>query len=155
MAHTRLSMTVAGAFLAAACGADQAQDTQDVTALDGSIQSARSELVRHEDAIASATTLTALPVELDRHDHIIGDIMGMMDVSLSGMTSRCTGSGMSMLPARMDTLTAEMHSDRDIMTAAETLVDARSECTVHTQRANAVLDEMRQSLDGMGCMMGR
>jgi hypothetical protein len=155
MIHTRLLMTLAGALLSAACGADQAQEQRDVTALDGSIQSARSELVRHEDAIRSATVLTVLPAEMDRHEHTIGDIMGMMDISLSGMTSRCSGSGMSTLPARMDALSTEMRSHRDSMTATASMEDARSQCTAHSERADGVLEAMQQSLGAISCVTGR
>ena len=151
----RLWMPVTAALLSAACGSDPVEDKRHVTALGGSIESARLELARHEDAVTNTSTLTALPVEIDRHDHTMGDIMGMMDISLGEMTSRCTGSGMGMVPDRMDALTSEMRSDRETMTAAATLVDARNQCATHIHRANGLLDEMQRSLDTIGCMMGR
>jgi hypothetical protein len=148
-------MSIAAAVLSAACGSDPVQDKRHVTALGGSIESARLELTRHQDAVAAASTLTALPVEIDRHDRTMGDIMGMMDISLGGMTSGCSGSGMGAVPDRMDAVTFEMRSDREAMTAAATLADARNECAAHTDRVNGLLDEMDRSLDTIGCKMER
>lgn len=130
--------------------------TDDVNALAESIHSARVEVTRHQNAITAAPALTDVPPEVDRHDRDIGDITDMMDTRMSGMMSHCSGSGMGMMHDRIGTIGSEMHSDRDAMLDAETLAEAREECTAHTHRMNGMLDDMQGSLGSMGCsMMGR
>lgn len=147
----KLITGLAAVFFCAGCGTDHMQN-DDVRALGASIDSARLEVSRHQDAITSATTLTEIPPEVDRHDHNIGDIMDAMDVRMGGMMSQCSGAGMSAMHDRMDAIASEMQSDRNAMLDAATLVDARNECTAHTGRMDGMLDEMQQSLLTVGCM---
>lgn len=153
MTHTRRLLTITVAtLLSVACGADHMQN-DDVRALGGSIDSARLEVVRHQDAVTNADTLTALPAEIDRHDHNMGDIMDTMDTRMGGMMSHCSGPGMGTMHDRMDGIASEMRSHREAMTGAATLADAQSECTLHTHRMNGMLDAMNQSLSTVGCSM--
>lgn len=143
------------ALFSTACGAEQgqAQDKRGTEGVSASITSVRLEMTRHEDAVANLSTLTALPVEIDRHDHIMSDIVGMMGMGMDGMMSRCSGSGMGVMPDSMDAILSEMRSDREAMAAATTLSDARNECAAHIARVNGTLKAMEQSLDTVSCTM--
>jgi len=128
----------------------------DVSALDEDIGAARLEVTRHQDAITGMATLAQLPPEIDRHEHDMGNLMGAMGTRMGGMTSHCSGSGMTAMHDGVGAITSEMRSYRDTLTAAPTLADARKECSAHARRVDGMLDEMEQSLATVGCsMMGR
>lgn len=143
--------TALTALSSAACGADHMQDG-DVTALGASIDSARLEVSRHQDAVTRAGRLTEIPPEADRHDHNMGDIMGAMDMRMGGMMSHCSGSGMNAMHDRMGTINSEMQEHRDALLGAITLGEARNVSTAHSDRMEGALDEMQQSLVTVGCM---
>lgn len=147
----RLFTALTALFFCAACGADHMQDG-DVGALGANIDSARFEVSRHQDAVTSASMLTDIPLEVDRHDHNMGDIMGAMDMRMGGMMSHCSGAGMSVMHDRMSAMASEMQEHHDAMLGAETLTEARNVCTTHTGRMDGMLDEMQQSLMTVGCM---
>lgn len=151
----RLLIATGTAFLSVACGVDHMQGA-DVSALAGSIESARVEVTRHEDAVTSATTLEELPTEVDRHERNMGGILDTMSTRMGGMMSHCSGSGMNAMHDGMVAITSEMRSYRDTMIDAATLATAQSECTTHAHRVDGMLDGMGHALDSVGCtMMGR
>jgi hypothetical protein len=129
----------------------------DVGALDSSIQSARLEVTRDQDAVVQAASLQQISTEVERHDRDMGDIMGGMDSRMGGMMSRCSGAGMGVMHDRMGTLASEMRSYDAALKSAATLTDARAACTAHARRVNGMLDDMQRSLGNVGCMsmMGR
>lgn len=155
MRETRLIAALTSVFLCTACGVDHMQDA-DVNALGSNINSARSEVSRHQDAIMGAGSLTEMPLEVDRHEHNIGDIMILMGTNMDGMMSHCSGAGMTTMHHRIDDVDAEMLSYRGVMLGTATLTDARNECATHTQRMDGMLNDMQLSLMAVGCgMMGR
>lgn len=135
-----------------ACGVDH-MGNHDASAIADSVQSMRVEVGRHRDAITGAVSLTDVPPETERHDRAVADITHIMNTTMDGMMSHCSGSGMGMMHDRIGSIGSEMQSDREAMLNAQTLADARAECTAHSHRMSGMLDDMQGALGSFGCAM--
>jgi hypothetical protein len=137
--------------LASGCGSHHDGD-DDVSALRGQVQAARTEVGRHHDAALAAPTLSALMTEVDHHDTRMSGIMDGMNGRMGGMMSHCSGSGMMRMRGMMGDLETAMDSHRADMRDMPALEEAREQCSAHTESMNGMLDGMHAALDSMGCM---
>ena len=137
--------------LTSGCGSHH-DGEDDVSALRGQVQAARTEVGRHHDAALAAPTHPALMTEVDHHDARMSGIMDGMNGMMGGMMSHCSGSGMMRMHGRMGDLETAMDSHREDMRDMLSLEDARQLCSAHTESMNGMLDDMHAALGSMDCM---
>lgn len=147
--------------LTSACGSSgggsstESPPDENAGAVTTEIDTARSEVERHQAAIEEATTLDDVATEIDAHDLNMAAAADMLSLTTSEMKSHCSGSGMATMRDRLSSLHEELLSDHDAMVSAATLADARAECTAHTKRVDDMLDDMAASVGSMGCKTSR
>jgi hypothetical protein len=141
----------------AACSADSMKDG--TALMYDALADARVENERHADACEAVPSMDEMMDELERHDLAMEEVMARMgdaraqmgrSGSMMGM-GHCGGAAFGHMSETLDGVPAAMSEHEVRMKAAESLDEARSECSTHVDGMAEMMQSMTTDLDGMPC----